>query len=340
MFPILFEIPGLGWPIFSYGVMLGLSIIIGWYFTLWLSERDGLPRRTMGNCYFWGIAASLAGARLLYLITNPDELNSPGDFFRFREGGLVAYGGFLGGLLGSWAFCHLKRINIWAWADCTAAPIALGLAITRIGCFCYGCCFGRRVTEDSPGWLQAIALRFPNWSIRFPELAEQELTGAPAWSHHVAHLGLDPAAAASYAIIPTQLMESLNGLLVVGVLMLLRRVRRFRGLLFLSAGVWYGVTRFLLEIARDDTQRGTIGPPLFGWVGGFDGRITTSQAIAVATVLASAAGLVYFWLRSRRDPEAAMALGEGASEGSAEDGGGAKPASSRSKRSGGKKRKK
>lgn len=312
MFPVLLEIPGLGRPLYTYGVALGLSIIAGWYFTLWLCERDGLPRKTMGNCYFWGIAASLAGARLLYLITNPDEFTAIGDFFRFQEGGLVAYGGFLGGLLGSYVFCRLERVNIWAWADCTAAPIALGLAITRIGCFCYGCCFGRVATESFPGWLRAIAVRFPNWSVRFPELASHDLSGAPAFSHHVAHLGLEASAAQSYAILPTQLMESLNGLVLVGALMLLRRVRRFRGLLFLSLGAWYGVTRFMMEIARDDTQRGTIGPSVFGWVGGYDGRITTSQAIAVATVLATIAGLVFMWLRARRDPERAMALGEGA----------------------------
>src|SRR5690349_20553835 len=28
-------------PIYSYGVMLGLSLVVGWYLTLTLSERDG-----------------------------------------------------------------------------------------------------------------------------------------------------------------------------------------------------------------------------------------------------------------------------------------------------------
>src|SRR5688572_2631683 len=35
--------------IFSYGVMLGLSLVVGWYVTLPLAERDGLPRETMAN---------------------------------------------------------------------------------------------------------------------------------------------------------------------------------------------------------------------------------------------------------------------------------------------------
>src|SRR5208283_4420784 len=38
-------------PIYSYGVMLGTSIVVGWYLTLTLAERDGLPKETMANCY-------------------------------------------------------------------------------------------------------------------------------------------------------------------------------------------------------------------------------------------------------------------------------------------------
>src|SRR4051794_23070420 len=34
-------------PIYSYGVMLGLSLVVGWYLTLGLAERDGLPKETM-----------------------------------------------------------------------------------------------------------------------------------------------------------------------------------------------------------------------------------------------------------------------------------------------------
>ena len=39
--PVLFYIPP-GLPIYSYGVMLGLSLVVGWYITLGLCEKDGL----------------------------------------------------------------------------------------------------------------------------------------------------------------------------------------------------------------------------------------------------------------------------------------------------------
>src|SRR5580692_11773523 len=109
-------------PIYAYGVMLGISLIVGWYLTLPLATRDGLPKETMANCYVVSALAALAGSRILYIVTNPTEFASVGDYFALRNGGLVAYGGFFGGLLGSWAFLAPKRIRLLAWAGRGAEP--------------------------------------------------------------------------------------------------------------------------------------------------------------------------------------------------------------------------
>ena len=63
-------------PIYAYGVMLGVSLVVGWYLTLPLAERDGLPKETMANCYVVTALAALAGSRILYAVTNPDEFKS------------------------------------------------------------------------------------------------------------------------------------------------------------------------------------------------------------------------------------------------------------------------
>ena len=71
MHPVLFRIPVPGWtlpllgriesvPIYSYGVMLGLSLVVGWYLTLGLSKRDGLPQETMANNYVITAVAAIA----------------------------------------------------------------------------------------------------------------------------------------------------------------------------------------------------------------------------------------------------------------------------------------
>ena len=56
-------------PIYSYGVMLGLSLVVGWYLTLTLAERDGLPKEVMANCYVVTAIAAIIGARVLYIVT-------------------------------------------------------------------------------------------------------------------------------------------------------------------------------------------------------------------------------------------------------------------------------
>src|SRR5262245_7503906 len=120
MRPILFTIP-LGFvklPIYSYGVMLGLSLVVGWYITLGLCERDGMERQKMGSCYVWTAVSAVVCSRLLYVITNWDRFDSFFDIFKVWQGGLVAYGGFLGGFLGSLVFCRMHGIRLLAWADC------------------------------------------------------------------------------------------------------------------------------------------------------------------------------------------------------------------------------
>src|SRR5271163_1524057 len=99
---VTYQAPSL--PIYAYGVMLGLSLVVGWYLTLPLAERDGLPRETMANCYVVTALCALAGSRLLYVATNQDEFQTLSDVFALRSGGLVAYGGFMGGFAGSWLF--------------------------------------------------------------------------------------------------------------------------------------------------------------------------------------------------------------------------------------------
>src|SRR4051794_5535936 len=141
MRPVLFHIP-LGFarlPLYSYGLMLALSLIVGWYLTLWLCERDGMDRITMGRCYMWTAGAALAGARLLYVFTNLDRFDNILDVFKVWQGGLVAYGGFLGGLVGARGFCPLKGSRLPARADFPGPSLCNRLMIPRARLPPYGC---------------------------------------------------------------------------------------------------------------------------------------------------------------------------------------------------------
>ena len=243
-------------PIYSYGAMLCASIVVGWFLTLGLGERGGMPRELLANCYFVTALAALAGARVLYVVTNPGEFRDWFEVLAVRRGGLVAYGGFLGGFAGSWWYLRRRGVALLPWADVAVPSLASGLMLTRIGCYLFGCDFGKPLSTSAPGWLKRLGT-FPRWPSDVLDGA-----GSPAWLQHVDLRGLSVSARASLPVHPTELYESLAGALLLGLLWWLGKRRRFTGELFLAFTFGYGVLRFLLEIVRDDAERGSFGPAL------------------------------------------------------------------------------
>ena len=277
MRPVLFHLP-LGIPIYSYGVMLGLSLVVGWYLTLGLCVRDGMDRETMGSCYVWTAVSAVLGARLLYVLTNLDRFDHLIDMFKVNQGGLVAYGGFIGGFLGSLVFCRIKKVRLLAWADCAVPSLCTGLMITRIGCFLYGCDFG--APWNGP------------WAVRFP-------AGSPAFNQQRMLGLLGPSATQSLPVHPAQLYESLNGLVLLCLLLVIRRYRKFSGQMFVAFTMGYGVLRYYVEVLRADPQRGSIGP------------FSTSEFIGIVTFAACLALYAWLYARYRRDPASTQLWREG-----------------------------
>jgi phosphatidylglycerol:prolipoprotein diacylglycerol transferase len=286
--------------------MLGLSLVVGWYLTLGLAEKEGLPKETMANNYVVTAIAAVAGARILYILTNLNEFDTLASLFAMRRGGLVAYGGFLGGLLGSWLFLRRHKIPLLPWADVAVPSLASGLMITRIGCYLFGCDFGQPLKDSAPAFLKKLGT-FPHW-----DQAKEGIPGSPAFLQHVAERGLSKTAEASLPVHPTQLYESLVGLGLLGLLLWYRKRQKFRGEIFFLFAFSYGVCRYLLEILRDDAERGSIPPSLpeqiliplglvvlgVGWVIGFSKRIqnvTVQRITQVAAFLPAV--LLYFKLQ-------------------------------------------
>ena len=300
-------------PIYSYGVMLGLSLVVGWYLTLKLAERDGLPKETMANCYVITAIAAIAGSRILYVATNPAEFSNWQDYFALRKGGLVAYGGFLGGYLGSWLYLQSHKIKLLPWADVAVPSLASGLLITRIGCYLFGCDFGKRLPDSAPGFLKKLGT-FPKWT----EGTLDGGLGSPAYAKHYetfkgTPLGLQiEHAGASLPVHPTQIYESLVGLGLLLLLLWQRKNQKFRGQIFFLFAFAYGYLRFLLEIIRDDTERGEFGPIMsehwmvslsllamgLAFVFGISLGIRNPQTRLLARIAALIPPVVaFFWLR-------------------------------------------
>jgi len=247
--------------------MLTVSVIVGRLLAIRLAERKGVDGTLADRCAMWTLASAVVGARLLYVVTNLDQFDHVLDIVAWWKGGVVAYGGFLGGLAAAMLFCRNHDIQLLAWADCVVPSLCVGLALTRVGCFLAGCDFGR--SWNGP------------WAVRFP-------AGSPAFIQQRL-LGLLPAdAAASLPVHPTQLYESLAGIALLFLVLAVRRHQRVPGQALAAFALGYGVLRYLIEIVRADPNRGVVGP----W--------STSQFIAIAT-FAAASTLLY--VQHRRSVE-------------------------------------
>jgi phosphatidylglycerol---prolipoprotein diacylglyceryl transferase len=66
----------------------------------------------------------------------------------------------------------------------------------------------------------------------------------------------------SFPVHPTQIYEAIVGLLLLGLLLWQRKKKRFEGQIFYLFVFAYGSIRFMLEILRDDEERGDWGPAM------------------------------------------------------------------------------
>jgi phosphatidylglycerol:prolipoprotein diacylglycerol transferase len=258
MHPFLFQLGPL--PIPTYGVVIAITLVVGMLLVRWLARREGRdPAQTM-DAIFWSIMAGLVGGRVLEAIINWERyFGTPGGLR------LLVYstGVFVGGLIAAIGFgiYWFRRIKlpVLQGLDILALVGALAEALGRWGCFFSGCCWG--TPTDLP------------WAVTFPELARKLHAGLPAVPLH-----------------PTQIYFSLNGWVILGLLFLLYRRKRFHGQVITVFVFLYAVTRFFLEFVRGDAERGTV----------FGGLLTTSQFIGLGLAVAAVAGYVYLDLRHRR----------------------------------------
>jgi len=258
---VLFEVPGLGVKVFGYGLMLTFAYIGSMRLAAGRASRENLDPEVVYDLGLWVFIGGLVGARGFYVVEYwGTRVNSFWEVFEIWKGGIVLYGGILGGTAAFLLYRAYRPFPTRAMLDAIAPALAFGIAIGRLGCFLNGCCWGDAC--DLP------------WAVSFPK-------NSPPWQAEVARGLILPGAAHSLPLHPTQLYSTIDGLVLLTLLNayypLRRRDGEVMGLLMLT----YPVTRFLIEHLRNDE-------------GIFRAGMTVSQTISVGIFLA---GLLYWaWL--------------------------------------------
>ena len=224
MFPEIFGV------IKSYGLMMAISFILGFWLSVWRGRKFGLAPDVILDLVFGVFVSSLIGVRLMFVLTHLGDFHPWYRVFFIWDGGLTLYGGIGLATLTVWIMTRRRGIPFLVIADIFSPGVILGIGITRIGCFLAGCCYGRP-TECA-------------CSVIFP--AE-----APA-SQQFGHV----------PVLPSQLFASAGGFIVFALLLLLERVSDYRGATFGRFLLLYGLSRFAVDISRSYEPEQIM---MFGW---------------------------------------------------------------------------
>jgi prolipoprotein diacylglyceryltransferase len=321
--PVLFRIPGLDFPVRSFGALVAAGILLGlWLWGRLLARHGDDPKedpQRASQAALWLVIGILVGARLAYvgvevtryLTTDlsanverylengegdgveltPEELatarrvrvgrdflHDPFQVLLIWQGGLVMYGGLLGGILFGLYGARKHGLDPWNGLDTGLVAGFVGLAVGRWGCLLVGDDYGavvperfesswRPVSFGNGGELGPLTIRVPDleYLLRNKEsLFDHDLAGKVLWA--------------------TQPWMSVSALLVALAGYVWLRGRRHYGIPAALMLLQYAACRFTIELFRGDEVRGV-------W---FGGAVSTSQIVSVGAV-----GLA-LWLLVRR----------------------------------------
>jgi phosphatidylglycerol:prolipoprotein diacylglycerol transferase len=233
--PELFTIPavaGLGpltigpFTIYTYGVLLAVSYLLGLRLAMWRAKRWGLDANRVLDLGIYIIIAALIGAKLLLLLVDFDQFRqSPAELLSLARSGGVFYGGLILAVLVAFWYIAKHGLPFWTTCDVFAPGIALGHATGRLGCFAAGCCYGRATTLP--------------WGITFHNPLAAANVGTP--------LGIP--------LHPTQLYEASAELFILVLLLATeKRGRQFAGRTFWAYMLLYAISRYIIEFYRGDPR--------------------------------------------------------------------------------------
>lgn len=130
--------------IYSFGAMIALGCVITYRLMLKDARRIKLiSADQLLNVFSVSIVTALFGGRLLHLTSSYDQIHSWTDVIALHEGGFSILGAVIALLcILPW---YLKRngVPVLPFMDLIGLYAPLLQAISRLGCFFAGCCYGK-----------------------------------------------------------------------------------------------------------------------------------------------------------------------------------------------------
>lgn len=244
-----------------YGLIIAFGMIMGIAIACWEAKQTGQNPDDYLDFAIYAIVLSVIGARIYYVIFSWDEYKShPLQIFNIRNGGLAIYGGVIAAILTCFAYSKIKKMSFTKMCDTGVLGLILGQIIGRWGNFFNREAFGSVISDKH---LFAMRIYFDSVYKRFqvPEAVEEGMKKMTGKS--LAQLNY-------IQVQPTFLYESAWNALVLSLMLIFRRKKKFDGEVMLWYLMGYSLGRAIIEGYRTDQ----LIMPLTGW--------PVSQALSIA----------------------------------------------------------
>lgn len=225
-------------PIYYYGIILGLAAFFGFYFSYFITKKyyKEINPEILYDIIPFVILSGIICARLYYCALNFDYyIANPHEIFNTRQGGLAIHGGILGGLIFGCIYAYLKKLPLLKLTDISTYGLILAQIIGRWGNFFNNEAYGQPTSKF-------IAVYIPK---------ADRIQGYEYFSYFQ----------------PTFLYESVCNLLILLFLFFVIRKysKNFDGLIFASYLILYSIVRYIIESVRLDciANIGTLHLPQF-----------------------------------------------------------------------------
>lgn len=224
-----------GFEITFFGILLAVGMLLGMVFVVLEAKRKKQDANLYLGMMISGLAGGFIGARFFYVLLSWSVYKTDiMKVFDTRNGGMVFYGGLLGGVLAAAIFCRIKKAAFMEMADVAVKGLLIGQIIGRWGNFFNRESFGEYTSN-------VLTMQLPLSNVRAGEVTP--------WMRE----NLVTIDNVSYIqATPLFLYESIWCLLLLLLLFVWNRRKLFAGEIFMRYLAGYGFGRFFIEWIRTD----------------------------------------------------------------------------------------
>lgn len=266
-----------GFTIAFYGMIIAFGMVMGYLMTAFQAKRTGQEPDLYLDLALWDIVFAVIGARIYYVIFTWDYYkDNLLQIFNTRGGGLAIYGGVIAGVITTIIFGKVRKQNFFQLLDTACIGLITGQIIGRWGNFCNREAFG--------GYTNGL----------FAMQLKQSDVAASNLTHSVLKHAVEIDGTRYIQVHPTFLYESLWNIGVLIILLLFTKHRKYNGQIFLIYLLGYGLGRMWIEGLRTDQL-------IF-----FGTGVAVSQVLSGVLVVASAAILIYRFVKDRQKAKSAQ----------------------------------